>query len=150
MVQVLSAAADFSLELSRVIVNEHVAITATSTMLTIEHERGTLTLTPDHVLLADGAYKPAAAVRVGALLEPTSKVTKVTRTRGGIINPVTANGLILAAGPTGAPVSSLRQRHPHRLTAHGFASPLPLLSLDSLYPPPPVLLPPLLAPLPHT
>eukprot|EP00965_Chrysotila_dentata_P201753 6180731-Pleurochrysis_carterae.AAC.2 len=32
------------------------------------------------------------------------QVEQVTRTRGGIINPITSDGKILAAGPTGLPV----------------------------------------------
>ena len=93
-------------ETTRVLVNQHRTVKVYSSMVTLEHESGSLTLTPDHVVYADGAFKPAGAVGVGALLEPASKVTKVSQTAQGIINPLTTSGTILAAGPTGAPVVS--------------------------------------------
>ena len=93
-------------EATRVIVNQHAAVTKYSNMLTLEHETGSLTLTPDHVVYADGVFQPAGNVGVGALLEPASKVTKISKAAHGIINPLTTSGTILAAGPTGAPVVS--------------------------------------------
>ena len=91
---------------TRVIVNQHAAVKKYSSMVTLEHETGSLTLTPDHVVYADGSFQPAGNVGVGALLEPASKVTKISTTTHGIINPLTTSGTILAAGPTGAPVVS--------------------------------------------
>lgn len=91
---------------TRVLVNQHAAVEVYSNMVTLEHETGSLTLTPDHVVYADGAFQPAANVGVGALLEPASKVTKVSNGAHGIVNPLTTSGTILAAGPTGAPVVS--------------------------------------------
>lgn len=91
---------------TRVIVNQHAAVKKYSSMVTLEHETGSLTLTRDHVVYADGAFQPAGNVGVGALLEPASKVTKISTTTHGIINPLTTSGTILAAGPTGAPVVS--------------------------------------------
>jgi len=91
---------------TRVIVNQHAAVEVYSNMVTLVHETGSLTLTPDHVVYADGAFQPAGNVGVGALLEPASKVTKVSKGAHGIVNPLTTSGTILAAGPTGAPVVS--------------------------------------------
>jgi hypothetical protein len=93
-------------ETTRVIVNQHAEVEVYSNMVTLEHESGILSLTPDHVVYADGAFKPAGQVGVGALLEPASKVTKISKSAQGIINPLTTSGTILAAGPTGAPVIS--------------------------------------------
>ena len=76
-------------------------------MLRIEHSEGTLELTPDHVLLVDGVLAPARDVKPGSRLKGgnvESIVDRVSRTADAIINPVTTNGYILAAGPKGAPV----------------------------------------------
>ena len=94
-------------QVTRVIVNQHAAVYKTSSMVTIQHEHGSLAVTPDHVIYADGIFKPAAQVGIGAVLEPPSKVTKVTKALHGIVNPLTTSGTILAAGPTGAPVVAL-------------------------------------------
>ena len=61
------------------------------------------TVTPSHVIMVDGAFLPAREAKVGAALS-AGVITKVTETAGSVINPVTASGTILAAGPTGAPV----------------------------------------------
>jgi len=89
---------------TRVVVNQHVGASKVSMVLTLEHEHGSLSLTPDHVLLVDGAFQPASKVSVGSYLEPISKVTKVTTSQQGIISPITASGRILAAGAEGEPV----------------------------------------------
>ena len=75
-------------------------------MVDIRHSRGTLSLTPDHVLLVDGAYVPARTVQAGALLAFNATVTAVGYSTGGIISPLTVSGHIFAAGPTGAPVAA--------------------------------------------
>ena len=93
---------------TRVLVNQHRAEEAAATvapMVRIRHTHGTLTLTPDHVLLVDGAFQPARLVARGSRLEPASSVvTSVTATSDAIVNPLTTSGTILAAGPEGAPV----------------------------------------------
>lgn len=91
-------------EATRVIVNQHAAVSAYAPMVEVVHEHGTLALTPDHVLLVDGAFKPAREVHVGSTLSSSSVVTHVSRAAHKIISPVTTDGRILAAGPTGAPV----------------------------------------------
>ena len=74
-------------------------------MVKITHVNGELSLTPDHVLLVDGEWAAARTVKVGSSLSG-SIVTAVSQGFGGIINPVTTNGMIVAAGPTGKPVVS--------------------------------------------
>merc|ERR1711939_34383 len=93
-------------QVTRVIVNQHVGISTVSPMVTLKHSTGELSLTPDHVLAADGAYRPAVEVKVGMVLEPASKVNEVTASIQGIISPITANGHILAAGPSGGPITA--------------------------------------------
>ena len=63
---VLSVDADLKRVLSRVIVNQHVHSPAVSPMVRLEYEGGSLSLTPDHVLMADGAYVPACRLSPGA------------------------------------------------------------------------------------
>lgn len=92
-------------EISRVIVNQHKQVDRFSKMVNIEHENGSLELTPDHVLLVDGAFVAARNVVKGASLSG-STVSSVSHTIGGIINPVTTSGKILIAGMTGEPVVS--------------------------------------------
>ena len=74
-----------------------------SGVVKITHVNGELSLTPDHVLLVDGEWAAARTVKVGSSLSG-SIVTAVSQGFGGIINPVTTNGMIVAAGPTGKPV----------------------------------------------
>ena len=91
---------------TRVVVNQHVHSSQVSSMIDLRHTRGTLSLTPDHVLLVDGVFVPARTVQVGARLSFNATVTAVGFSTGGIISPLTLNGHILAAGPTGAPVAA--------------------------------------------
>merc|ERR1719352_853122 len=76
-----------------------------SKMVNIEHENGSLELTPDHVLLVDGAFVAARNVVKGSSLSG-STVSSVSQTTGAIINPMTTSGKILIAGMTGEPVVS--------------------------------------------
>ena len=76
-----------------------------SGVVKITHVNGELSLTPDHILLVDGEWAAARTVKVGSSLSG-SIVTAVSQGFGGIINPVTTNGMIVAAGPTGKPVVS--------------------------------------------
>merc|ERR1719198_2731139 len=89
---------------TRVVVNQHAGVKATAPMLTLHFEGGALALTPDHVLLVDGAHAPARLAAVGSVLSSGRKVTAITRGQQGIVNPITVAGTILAAGPQGEPV----------------------------------------------
>lgn len=101
---VLSAGKGLTYEYTRIIVNQHrVASQKRSGVVKITHPDGELSLTPDHVLLVDGEWAAARSVKVGSTLSG-SKVTAVSQGVAGIINPLTANGMIIAAGPTGKPV----------------------------------------------
>ena len=101
---VLSAGKELTYEYTRIIVNQHrVASQKRSGVVKITHLDGELSLTPDHVLLVDGEWAAARTVKVGSSLSG-SKVTAVSQGVAGIINPLTANGMIIAAGPTGKPV----------------------------------------------
>jgi len=83
---------------ARIIVNQHkTAAHLTSPLLTLEHEQGSVSLTPDHVLNVDGSFVAAREAMVGSKLG-NSKVSVVTRTSGGIINPLTTSGKIIADG----------------------------------------------------
>jgi len=92
-------------EIARVIVTQHQEAIRFEQMVHIEHETGSLELTPDHVLLVDGEFVPAREVKTGSSLSG-SKVSAVSHTIGGIVNPLTTSGKILIAGMTGEPVVS--------------------------------------------
>merc|ERR1719253_334881 len=62
---VLAADAAGTLSLERVIVNQHKANTVASALLEVHHSAGVLSLTPDHVLLVDGAFVPARNAKLG-------------------------------------------------------------------------------------
>ena len=87
-------------------------------MIDVTYSNGTLALTPDHVLLVDGAFVAARSIRPGSRLSPTlsnahhglpdgapaSDVIRIRHSTAPVISPLTVSGLILAAGPTGAPI----------------------------------------------
>ena len=91
---------------SRVLVNQHRAVTKAASMVTISHTTGTLTLTPDHMLLVDGTYQPARNAKPGSRLEglPASIVAAVAATNEAIVSPLTRSSTILAAGREGGAV----------------------------------------------
>ena len=89
---------------TRVLVNQHRGVIKAASMVQISHTTGTLTLTPDHMLLVDGAYQPARNVKPGSRLEPASIVTAVAATNDAIVSPLTRSSTILAAGREGGPV----------------------------------------------
>merc|ERR550514_1927479 len=60
---------------TRVVVNQHASVKATSPMLTLHFEGGALSLTPDHVLLLDGAHAPARLAAAGPEGEPVVAAT---------------------------------------------------------------------------
>jgi len=90
--------------LTRVVVNQHAGVKAAAPMLTLHFEGGSLSLTADHVLLLDGALSPARLAAAGSVLSSGRKVSAVTHGSQGVVNPITAAGTILAAGPSGDPV----------------------------------------------
>jgi len=98
---VLSGAASTT----RVVVNQHTPQPAVSAhLLTLRHAAGYLALTPDHVLLVDGAFAPARTVTPGSTLSGGEVVERVSHGFGAVINPITVDGKILAAGLEGQPV----------------------------------------------
>ncbi len=108
---VLTQAADGALAHTRVILNQHKVARdsdASSPLLTLYHDRGTLSLSPDHVLRVGGEFGPARTATAGAHLVAgggaPARVSRVEVSRGGVVNPLTVSGTILAAGPAGAPV----------------------------------------------
>jgi len=120
-------------QVSRVVINQHrTADDAryTSEMVQIQHEAGRLDLTPDHVVKVDGAFVAAREVAPGCLLGEY-KVKAVTRGVGGVINPITVAGTILAAGKEGKPV--LASTYPEWVSGYMLTSSMPLpLSLSNL------------------
>jgi len=94
--------------ITRVIVNQHKkAAHLSSPLLEVEHARGTLRISPDHVISVDGVFVAAREATVGSTLTGssavtsdliTSEVARVTPTTGGVINPLTASGKIMADG----------------------------------------------------
>jgi hypothetical protein len=106
---VLAANADTgALSIERVIVNQHRAHTRMSSFVELHHSAGTLTLTPDHVLLVNGAFAAARDAKPGSTLTLAGNkgavVQRVTLTHGAVINPVTASGTVMAADGAGEPV----------------------------------------------
>jgi len=90
---------------TRVVVNQHKMDDGkVSDLLTIKHGRGLLELTPDHILELDGKLVPARVASVGATLSNGAAIEAIALGRGGIINPLTSTGKILAAAAAGEPV----------------------------------------------
>jgi len=92
--------------LARVVANQHrLAGGKTSRLLTLAHSRGSLTLTPDHVVILDGEWAAARDARVGALLSSGAAIETISQSAGAVINPIVAGGTILASDQAGgAPV----------------------------------------------
>jgi hypothetical protein len=83
---------------TRVIVNQHAAVSVKSSLLRIGTEgASTLSITPDHVLAVDGKFVPARNVEVGSKLSE-HEVVSIAHTTGAIINPLTASGKVLTQG----------------------------------------------------
>jgi len=117
-------------EVARVLFNQHAAVTKAAPTLTITHTEGSLTLTPDHVLYADGAFVAAREVKPGSALSSGASVTAVTPSTHTVINPVTTTNTILAAGLEGAPV--LSSTHPEWAAALLMESPVRLSATSAL------------------
>ena len=88
---------------SRVVFNQHVATQGVSAMVQIDYGAGSLDVTPDHVIKADGQFVAAREVKAGSMLGEY-KVKAVTHGVAGVVNPITVAGTILAAGKEGKPV----------------------------------------------
>lgn len=83
---------------ARVVVNQHVPSAHVSSVITLHYAEGTLSLTPDHVLLLDGKWAAARFAKQGSRLSNGATVQRVTGAVDGIINPLTTTGTILANG----------------------------------------------------
>mmetsp|Transcript_75745 Transcript_75745/g.126296 ORF Transcript_75745/g.126296 Transcript_75745/m.126296 type:complete len:384 (+) Transcript_75745:37-1188(+) len=82
---------------TRIIVNQHVHSMSKSLMLKFHLTNfSIISVTPDHVLFADGEYTPAHHVQKGSMLGEL-KVEHITKHYAGIINPISADGHILTA-----------------------------------------------------
>jgi len=111
---------------TRVIVNQHKnAPHLTSSLLDIEHADGSLKLTPDHVLSVDGSFVAAREATVGTKLGE-SVVSRVSHSAGGIINPLTTSGTIVADGVLASTypewIAGWALAYPVHLTAGNFLS----------------------------
>jgi len=82
---------------ARIIVNQHREAIVKSSLLTLHHANGDLSLTPDHVLEVDGKFIPARLASPGSKLSE-SEVSRVTIKLGEVINPLTTSGKILTRG----------------------------------------------------
>jgi len=91
-------------EVSRVVFNQHAKVSKVAPTVTIAHSEGSLSLTADHVVLADGEFVAAREVKVGSVLSSGAVVADVAPSTHTIINPITTSSKILAAGLEGAPV----------------------------------------------
>ena len=90
-------------DLTRVVAVQHKAVDTTAEMLTFDTADGaSVSMTADHAVFVDGQLIAAAEVKVGSLLS-TGAVKRITKSKGAIINAVTASGTILATD-AGAPV----------------------------------------------
>lgn len=106
---VLSVDAAGRLHADRVFINAHLDdARATAPFLTLHYRGGSLSITSGHTAWVEGAGLVSAhALKVGDGLRLPSgvrTVERITQTSGGIINPVTVSGYILAASGSGAPV----------------------------------------------
>jgi len=79
---------------TRVIVNQHRAVSLKSSLLELEHANGKISLTGDHVLEVDGNFVPARLALPGSKLG-ASEVSRVTTASGEVVNPLTTSGKIL-------------------------------------------------------
>ena len=87
----------------RVVVNQHREASAAglTTLLSLDHAAGRLTLTPNHMVWLDGGFSPARAAVLGSVLSNGLTVTAITKHVGGIVNPIVAGGTILASDKAG-------------------------------------------------
>lgn len=111
---VVLTSSESGLALDRVVVNQHTRSHAVHSLLTLHHSSGYIECTPDHVLLVDGIFVPARHATIGSKLSLAdggeATIERVVASSGGIINPVTTSGTILAAGQKGLPI--IASTHP--------------------------------------
>lgn len=106
---------------TRVLFVQHALSPAVSSnMLRIRYEGGELSLTADHLLFVDGNITAARAASAGSHLEK-STVLGTSYTVGGVINPMTVAGTILAISDNAADSSV------------SFSAPVPVPVLASVY-----------------
>ena len=91
------------------IVNQHAADTWRSrALVTLNHARGSITVTPDHALWVDGVPAPARLATPGTTLTLGAGgavvVESVHVSAGSVVNPLTPSGTIVAADAGGDPV----------------------------------------------
>lgn len=115
---------------SRVIVGQHRAAGIASEMVHLVHDSGSLTLTPDHVLLLDNQFLPARLARPGSVLSNGQAVRRVERKVEGVINPLTTSGQILAADVIGQPV--IASTYPEWVASYMLNSYVPLATLSNV------------------
>jgi len=113
--RVLTAHADGTLALTRVIVVQHTRLEKRSAVVELHTSTQTsLSLTPSHGLYIDGQLAAASEVVAGSLLRAADgspiAVARVTTRVAPVINPVTVAGSILASDGDGAPL--LAASHP--------------------------------------
>jgi len=125
---VLTVGTEGELAFTRVLINQHRTVDLVSSVLTLKHSEGSLTLTPDHVLSVDGAWKPARLARPGSRLYNGATVQSVSATSSGIVNPLTTAGTLLTNGV-------LSSTYPEWIAPHMLNSklyPLPLSACNLL------------------
>jgi len=88
---------------TRVLANQHKAVESFAEMLTFVMADGaTVSMTPTHGLWVDGTLAAAADVKVGSLVTNAQGesvvVKRIATASKSIINPVTADGTIIASG----------------------------------------------------
>jgi len=91
-----------ALHIERVVVNQHRETSVqVSALLTLVHAAGSLVVTPDHLVWLDGSFAPARTATVGATLSNGLTVEAIEKHSGGVVNPITAGGAILASDKAG-------------------------------------------------
>lgn len=101
---------------ARAVMNFHKSSARESSLLQIEHEHGSLTMTPGHILRVDGQWAAASTALPGSLLSDGRgaplKVIRVVATTGRLIMPFTSTGRILAASASGGPALAATVNRP--------------------------------------
>lgn len=109
--------------LDYVVVNQHVEDAHTTKLLKIETADGAaLTVTPDHVIFTDGEFVAASDAVIGKSLS-AGVVARVSEISGGIVNPVTTSGTILAADVAAPGKPLLASTHPSWIASFMLSAP---------------------------
>jgi len=110
--------------IERVVLSQHREASLVAELVRIETSEGAaITVTSDHVLFIDGAFVPAARAAVGSTLS-TGIVSKLVRTSGLVVNPITPSGTILTADTSAPTRSLLAATHPEWIASFLLSSPL--------------------------